>query len=320
MSDEAVATRLASEVAKAGGRHEGATANLVHDKIALSTLYNKSMAEMAKAGELGRGSQIGNRKVSRKAPTQVGENGMRTLLSDEHAARQAAAEHYGTAPVFVPHDQINLPDSFFGTGPDSLQHMTLMFLGLEEGVGSASEDGPNSADADGGGTESTAEREHYARILMAKPDKTDVRNRDGGEGHDKVGTTLRVSVEFGFHSVHQLTKADTLYTASRGGPEASFESSPGLPILAHRYDDALDDTSKRERMQIQTEDLLVTSVLPPPSLLTPPSSLLPPPTVFLRPLSLHCSRLVGRFEMMDTYIRPPPRPLFCLFAGYFGHA
>ena len=50
VSDEAVATRLASEVAKAGGRHEGATANLVHDKIALSTLYNKSMAELEKAG------------------------------------------------------------------------------------------------------------------------------------------------------------------------------------------------------------------------------------------------------------------------------
>ena len=67
---------------------------------------------------------------------------MRTLLSDAHAARRADAEHYGKVSVFVPHEEMNLPDSFFGTGPDSLQHMTVMFLGLEEGGGPRVRAGP----------------------------------------------------------------------------------------------------------------------------------------------------------------------------------
>ena len=81
---------------------------------------------------------------------------------------------------------------------------------------------------------------------MANPDKDDKRNRDGGKDHDHVGTTLRLSSEFGFHSTHQRTTAETLYTACRGGIDAAWESTPGLPVLAHRYDDALEPTTKRE--------------------------------------------------------------------------
>ena len=41
-------------------------------------------------------------------------------------------------------------------------------------------------------------------------------------------------------------QAETLYTACRGGIDAAWESTPGLPVLAHRYDDALEPTTKRE--------------------------------------------------------------------------
>ena len=241
--DEAVQQRLATEMAVAGGVREAATLKLVELKCNLQQQYNLSMAELAKEGRLGRGNHVDGLTVSREAPTEQTSQGtgMRTLLSDAHTARRAAAESCGTAPVFVPLSELRLPESYFGTGPESLQHMVLTFLGLEEERGPPCEGESPSTDPDG-----VALREHYARLITGKPDKADKRNRDGGEGHDNVGTTIRASVEFGFHSVHQRTGPGTLYTASRGGAQASFESAPGLPILAHRYDDALDATSKRE--------------------------------------------------------------------------
>jgi hypothetical protein len=179
--DEVVQQRLATEVAAAGGSREAATLKLVERKCNLQQQYNLSMAKLAKEGRLGRGNHIDSHTVSREAPTEeMGQGaGMRTLLSDAHAARRAAAESCDASPVFVPLSELGLPESYFGTGPESLQHMVLTFLGLEERGPPCGGERPS---ADPVQTESAALREHYARLITGKPDKSDKRNRDGGEG------------------------------------------------------------------------------------------------------------------------------------------
>ena len=58
-------------------------------------------------------------------------------------------------------------------------HMVLTLLGLEERGPQCGGERPS---ADPVQTESAALREHYARLITGKPDKSDKRNRDGGEG------------------------------------------------------------------------------------------------------------------------------------------
>ena len=143
--------------------------------------YVLALAKLAKEGRLGRGNHIDGQTVSREAPTEeMGQGaGMRKLLSDAHAARRAAAESCDASPVFVPFSELGLPESYFGTGPESLQHMVLTLLGLEERGPQCGGERPS---ADPVQKESAALREHYARLITGKPDKSDKRNRDGGEG------------------------------------------------------------------------------------------------------------------------------------------
>lgn len=51
-------------------------------------------------------------------------------------------------------------------------------------------------------------------------------------------------MQLGYDSVHQNTLETTKYVGSRGGAGASFESAPGVPVIAPRYDDVLDPTIK----------------------------------------------------------------------------
>ena len=78
--------------------------------------------------------------------------------------------------------------------------MVLTFFGVENGETVC--DGELGTTQHNDDAESAAARARYAKLMMRKPDQTDKRNRDDATNQDTVGTTMRVSVEFGYHSVH----------------------------------------------------------------------------------------------------------------------